>query len=131
MKNLLIVDDSKVFKNILGKILKPYFNIVGTGSNGNEGFELFVKLRPDLVLMDITMPDCSGKESLERILKQDPTAIVVMVSGIGDEQSINDCRRLGAKGFIVKESITLSDKENSLIVKTISSLFEQQSREVA
>ena len=97
MKTILIVDDSRLFRNFVSQILEKNFKVVGKGTSGIEGYELYQKLRPDLVLMDITMPDCNGKESLKLILDHDPLAKVIMFSGLGDEFTINECIKLGVK----------------------------------
>lgn len=117
MNTLLIVDDSKTFQRILEQILKPYFEVVGKGNNGLEGFELYKKHKPDLVLMDITMPDCNGKESLQRILAEFPTAQVIMVSSIADQPTVEECLRLGAKGFVPKEKVSTGDGKGSPLVQ--------------
>lgn len=119
MKNLIIVDDSRMFQKVLQKNLSPFFQVVGVGSSGEEGYELYKKLKPNLVLMDITMPNCSGKEALKKIIEEDPSAVVIMVSSIGDEHTVNDCLALGAKAFVKKEDISFHDTENSILIQTI------------
>lgn len=117
MKRLLLVDDSKLFRVVMEEILSPYFQIVGTGKSGDEAIELFTKLKPDIVLLDITMPNCSGKEALERIIQLQPEARVIMVSGIGDEVTVEDCLRLGAKAYVPKSKISQGDNDSSVLVQ--------------
>ena len=71
-------------------------------ANGAEAVELFIKNRPGLVLMDITMPEMTGLEALEEILKTDPEAKVIMCSAIGQQSMIIKSLEMGAMGFIVK-----------------------------
>lgn len=124
MKTIIIVDDSGIFQRILEGIIKPHFNVVGKALSGAEGFELYKKLKPDLVLMDITMPNCDGKESLQRILASFPAANVVMVSGIGDEVTVNECLKLGAKAFICKSDISTKSLGDSVLLTTIRRVLE-------
>lgn len=118
MKNIIIVDDSRLFRKVMESILAPYFKIVATGACGLEGFDLYKELKPNVVLMDITMPNCNGKECLKKIIEFDPLAKVIMVSSIGDEQTVKECLDLGAKAFIKKEEISKNDSNNSALVKT-------------
>ena len=120
MQNILIVDDSRVFRKVLEQILSPYFKVVGLGASGIEGCELYQKLKPDLVLMDITMPNCDGKEALKKIMDLDPNAKVIMVSGIGDDSTVQECIRLGAVAFVKKAHISQSDSKDSALVQIVS-----------
>ncbi len=86
-------------------MLKDRFLIVGQGKDGAEGVKLHHELKPDVVLLDITMPNLGGKECLEAILKENPNTIVIMVSSLGDEQTVKDCINLGAKMFVNKDTI--------------------------
>lgn len=105
MKKILLIDDSKIFLKLLTKTLENDFQIIGTASNGFDGIELYKTLQPDLVLLDITMPNCNGKECLELIKKYDPHAQVIMCSSLGDEQTVQQCKDLGALGFISKDLV--------------------------
>ncbi len=109
MKRLIIVDDSKTFRKVMERILSPFYEIVGAAQDGAEGIELFLKTKPDLVLMDITMPNTSGKEALAKILEMDRTAKVIMVSGVGDDTTVKECLQIGAKAFVSKSKITSTD----------------------
>ena len=119
MKTLMIVDDSKTFQKLLEMILTPYFEIVAKGSNGHEAIELYKVHTPDLVLMDITMPNCSGKEALEKIVNTNPHAKVVMISGIGDEQTALECKKLGAKKFINKSKISTTTEGQTYLYNSL------------
>jgi two-component system chemotaxis response regulator CheY len=121
MKRVLIVDDSKIFQSLVEKILSPHFTIVGKASNGNEGFDMHLKLKPDITILDIVMPNCTGKECLKKIMENDRSAKVIMVSSVGDESTISECLRMGASGFVKKEQIAVKDQTNSQLVTTVKS----------
>jgi two-component system chemotaxis response regulator CheY len=101
--NILIADDLKFIKLVLRDLLeKAGFRVVGEASNGEEAVELYQDQRPDVVLMDITMPKLDGLAALKRILKIDPEAKVIMCSALGQQSLIVQALQLGAKDFIVK-----------------------------
>lgn len=103
MKKVLIVDDALFMRVSLKKILEENgFEVVGEANNGLEAISKYMILKPDIVTMDITMPEMNGVEALEQIKKQDPAAKVVMISALGQEEWIRKAIMLGAKGFIVK-----------------------------
>jgi two-component system chemotaxis response regulator CheY len=77
-------------------------NIVGEAGNGREAVDLYSKLRPDLVVMDITMPELDGVEALRRIMDHDKEARVIMVSSVGHKEMVWKAICLGAKSFVTK-----------------------------
>ncbi len=102
-KRVLAVDDSLLMRKQVEKILRDSeYELVGTASNGREGLEKFKELQPDLVLMDIVMPQMSGKEALKAILEHDPNARVIMVSSLGTDEAVTECLQVGALRFIQK-----------------------------
>lgn len=123
MKRILIVDDSRTFQTMIERILAPHYLIVGKGSNGIEGFDLFKKHKPDLVLMDITMPNCDGKECLQKIMGFDSFSKVVMLSGINDERTIKECLNFGAKAFVNKSELSLANIEKSPLLVTLDAIL--------
>jgi two-component system chemotaxis response regulator CheY len=101
--NVLIADDLKFIKLVLRELVeKAGFRVVGEASNGEEAVELYQDKRPDVVLMDITMPKMDGLAALKQILKVDPEAKVIMCSALGQQSLIVQALQLGAKDFIVK-----------------------------
>ena len=103
MIRVLLVDDSKFMAKQLGIILQEMdFEVVGIGHDGHEGLELFQTLRPDVTLLDVTMPNMDGLECLSRIRECDPDSRVVMLSAIQDQDTIDRCLAQGACNFLQK-----------------------------
>ena len=103
MANILIVDDSRTSRRILRGILEgDGHTVVGEATNGQEGFDKYVELKPDLVTMDITMPVMTGVESLKKIKTDFPDAKVVMVSAAGQQHNMLEAVQSGAAEFIAK-----------------------------
>ena len=103
MKNVLIVDDSRTSRRILKDILeRAGYNIVGEAINGKEGFTQYAKLQPDIVTMDITMPEMDGIEALKHIKEDFPDAKVVMITAAGQKDKMMEAVKLGATEFVSK-----------------------------
>jgi two-component system chemotaxis response regulator CheY len=101
--NVIIADDLKFIKLVLRQLVeKAGFRVVGEASNGEEAVELYQDKRPDVVLMDITMPKMDGLTALKKILELDPEAKIIMCSALGQQSLIVQALQLGAKDFIVK-----------------------------
>ncbi len=103
MKRILIVDDSRVSRKMLRNLLElSGYEVVAEAVNGKEGLELFEKMNPDIVLMDITMPEINGIESLRAIKKQRESAKVIIISGTGHNQRKIEAINAGAEIYITK-----------------------------
>ncbi|MFJ7681240.1 response regulator [Peribacillus butanolivorans] len=103
MARILVVDDAKFMRMTLSNILsKADHEVIGEGENGKEAIELFRKLNPDLVTMDITMPIMSGLDAVKEIKKDFPYAKVLMCSAMGQQKMVGEAIEAGAKDFIVK-----------------------------
>lgn len=103
MKRLLIVDDAAFMRMVLRNIVeKNGYEIVGEAKNGIEAVKKYFELRPDIVTMDITMPEMTGIEALKIIKQQDKDAKIIMVSAMGQEPIVKETLIYGAKSFIVK-----------------------------
>ncbi|MGA2639664.1 MAG: response regulator [Spirochaetia bacterium] len=101
--NVLIVDDLAFIKIVLRDIIeKAGFRVVGEASNGEQAITMYQDTRPDVVLMDITMPGMDGLTALKKIREVDQTARVIICSALGQQQLIVQAIQLGAKDFIVK-----------------------------
>ncbi|MEW9108716.1 response regulator [Cytobacillus gottheilii] len=103
MAKILIVDDAKFMRLTLSNILKKaQHEIVGEAETGLEAINLYRKLQPDLVTLDITMPEMSGLEAMREIKKEFPAAKIIMCSAMGQQKMIVEAIESGAKDFIVK-----------------------------
>ncbi|WP_428908270.1 response regulator [Niallia sp. Krafla_26] len=103
MSKILIVDDAKFMRMTLSNILtKAGHEIVGEGENGKDAIRLFRELQPDLITLDITMPEMSGIEAVKEIKKEFPSAKVIMCSAMGQQKMVVEAIESGAKDFIVK-----------------------------
>lgn len=102
-KRILIVDDAAFMRMMIKDILtKNGYNVVGEAENGAKAFEKYNELKPDLVLMDITMPEVDGIAALKKIKGSDPNAMVIMCSAMGQQAMVIEAIQGGAKDFIVK-----------------------------
>jgi len=102
-KNILICDDAAFMRMMIKDILtKNGYNIAGEAENGAKAVEKYAELKPDLVLMDITMPEMDGIEALKKIQETDPNAAVIMCSAMGQQAMVIESIQSGAKDFIVK-----------------------------
>ncbi len=103
MAKVLIVDDAAFMRiSIKNMLTKNGYEVVGEAENGKIGVEKYKELSPDIVTMDITMPEMSGLEALKEIMAANSAAKVIMVSAMGQEAMVREAIMSGAKGFIVK-----------------------------
>ncbi|MGL4739075.1 MAG: response regulator [Cellulosilyticaceae bacterium] len=105
MKNLtvLVVDDAIFMRTVLKKMLtEAEFKVIGEAGNGIEAIELAKKLTPDVITLDITMPEMDGIEAIEGILEVSPESKIIMCSAMGQQSKVVEAIKRGAKDFIVK-----------------------------
>ena len=100
---ILIVDDAAFMRMMIKDVLsKNGFMICGEAENGAKAIEKFKELNPDLVIMDITMPEVDGIQAVKEIKKMDASAKVIMCSAMGQQAMVIEAIQAGAKDFIVK-----------------------------
>ena len=103
MAKVMICDDAAFMRMMIKDILtKNGYNIAGEAENGQKAVEKYAELKPDLVLMDITMPEMDGIEALKKIKALDPGAKIIMCSAMGQQAMVIESIQSGAKDFIVK-----------------------------
>src|SRR4051794_2631118 len=103
MARILVVDDAVFMRKVVSDALaKGGHEVVGEASNGQEAVERFQELGPDVITLDITMPEKDGLTALKEIVALDPSARVVMCSALGQESKVLESIKAGAKDFIVK-----------------------------
>lgn len=102
-KKILLCDDTAFMRAMLKDILvKNGYDVVGEAENGKIAVEKHKELKPDLTLMDITMPEMDGIRAVSRIIENDSKANIVMCSAMGQEEIVVEAIKAGAKDFIVK-----------------------------
>ncbi|MBN2258965.1 MAG: response regulator [Clostridiales bacterium] len=102
-KRILVVDDAVFMRMMLKDILeKNGFEVAGEAANGLEAIEVYKETKPDLVTMDVTMPELDGLGALKEIIKINSSAKVIMCSAMGQQGMVMDAIKAGAKDFIVK-----------------------------
>ena len=102
-KSVLICDDAIFMRTMVSDILtQAGYDVVGEAETGLQAVERYQQLRPDLVTMDIVMPDMGGIDAVREIVKHDPEAKVLMCSAMGQQALVVEAIQAGAKDFVVK-----------------------------
>lgn len=100
---ILVVDDSLITVRKISQILEDLgYEVTGYALNGNDAIEKYRELHPDLVTMDITLPDINGIQVVQNILASDKSALIIMITSHGQEQMVIDSIDAGAKGYVMK-----------------------------
>lgn len=103
---LMIVDDSNIIRSRISRIMAdprlPAIEIVGTASNGAEALALFKATRPEVVTMDLTMPEMDGVECTTLLVESDPGVSILIVSALSDKATAIEALKRGANGFLYK-----------------------------
>lgn len=100
---IVIVDDNDLTRSLLrGLLVAEGYQVVGEANNGDQGFEMILRIRPDIVCLDVNMPKTDGLTVLRQIRQHVPEQVVVMVTGNTDRDTVQGAITGGAAGFIVK-----------------------------
>lgn len=103
MAKLLVVDDAAFMRMTIKKMVEAHeHEVIGEAGNGVEAVKKYIELKPDVVLLDITMPEMNGVEALQNIKRLDPSARVIIVSAMGQQTMVAQAIQSGAKDFVVK-----------------------------
>lgn len=125
MLKVLIVDDSLIIRKKVSKILENLgHEVVFDATNGQEAIDAYIKYKPDLVTMDITMPDMDGITAVKHIMKDDKDAKVIMVTSHGQEDMVIKSIQAGAVGYILKP---ITDEK---LAQVIGEVFVEYATEI-
>ena len=104
-QNILIVDDSSIMRKMIKKTFENgEHRVVGEAKNGKDAVEMYKKLNPDFVTMDITMREMDGFAAAKEILKYDADARIIFLSNLDEDRYSQDAKRIGAKGYVNKHN---------------------------
>ena len=125
MLKVLIVDDSLIIRKKISKILENLgHDVVFDAKNSQEAIDAYAKYKPDLVTMDITMPDMDGITTVKNIIKDDKDAKIIMVTSHGQEDMVIKSIQVGAVGYILKP---ISDEK---LAQVIGEVFVEYATEI-
>lgn len=98
----LVVDDSSFQRSLVSETIKEWVEVVGTAENGREAVEMFTETEPDMITMDIMMPEMNGIEALSEIKERSPETTVVMVTSVSQKEKMREAAKAGADGYVTK-----------------------------
>ena len=126
LKSVVVVDDSKfLIKQIVDFFEKQLgFTVMATGSDGNEAVELYKKHKPDLITLDITMPNKDGMDAMKEIIKEFTDANILMVSAVRGSAML-ECMSAGAKGYVEKPLKFADTEFVNDFKETINEIFHE------
>lgn len=120
-KNVLICDDVAFVRSTLSRILvQAGYQVVGEAKDGQEAIQMYAKLRPDVVTMDIVMPMMSGIEATRKIVKMDKEAKIVIITAMGQENFVMEAINAGARDYLIKPF------KSEEVLRTLDRLTEPQ-----
>ncbi len=104
MKKVLIVDDSLFMRqSIKSALIKSgKYEVVGEAANGDQGIELALELQPEIITMDNILPDMLGVDIIKELRKEEICSKIIMISAVGQDSIIEECKRSGANDYLVK-----------------------------
>jgi len=100
---VLICDDALFMRKLINQVMTSGgFEVVGEAEDGSEAVDKYQTLKPDLVTMDLVMPQMNGIDAVREIMKLDSTACIIMCSSVGQEALVTEAMEAGARGYLVK-----------------------------
>ena len=102
VQRAIVVDDSSFQRTIVQNTIENWFDVIGTASDGKKAIEVFREKRPDVITMDIMMPEMNGIESLRRIKDISPETTIVMVTSVSQDEKMREAAKAGADGYVTK-----------------------------
>ncbi|GAB4189297.1 MAG: response regulator [Wenzhouxiangellaceae bacterium] len=100
---LMIVDDSKIIRNRIQRALSDFsLEVVGSANNGLQATNMVLEVKPDIITMDLTMPEMDGIECIEKVLAINPDLLILVVSALADKATAIEAMKKGAHGFLCK-----------------------------
>ena len=129
---ILIADDHAMIRNGVKALLASQkdFKVVGEAANGAEAIEQYISLSPDLLILDISMPDMNGMQVTEKILQHDPKARIIILSMYDDEEYISKCMENGVMGYVVKNETSAELTQAVTTVLKGQTYFSNQVQQV-
>ncbi len=116
---LMIVDDSRIIRRKIARCLEEHdLEVIGRASNGSEAIQIFREAQPDVVTMDLTMPEMDGIQCVEQLVRIDPTVRILVVSALADKATAIEALKKGANGFLCKP---FTDQELSVALAELLS----------
>ena len=117
---LLIVDDHEIFRNGIVELMNKEngFEVVDTAANGVEAREKAIRFNPDIIIMDISMPEKNGLEAADGILKDNPSQNIILFSLYDNHDYVTESLKIGVQGYILK------DAPNKTFIKAINQVME-------
>lgn len=101
-KSVLIVDDTNFMRKMLKDLISDHYEVIAEAENGNECLKMVEEHNPDLITLDVIMPEMDGLEALPKIKEKDGNQKVIMVTSVGQHEKITEAMNKGAEGYIVK-----------------------------
>ncbi|NLO39481.1 MAG: response regulator [Ruminiclostridium sp.] len=100
----VIVDDAVFMRTIIRKMIEQVeeYKVLGEASNGQDAIEAAEKFQPDIMTLDITMPELDGIQAVPEIMKVSPKTRIIMVSAMGQQSMVIEAIKMGAKDFVIK-----------------------------
>lgn len=115
MKSILIVDDSEIIRNQIRQCFKSVFSGIHLAKNGQEAVDKVKAIKPDIITMDLTMPQMDGIRCIDEMMSIDPELKILVISALSDNATCINALKLGAQGFLDKP-FTEAELKNAITI---------------